>query len=86
MEESASCQYHRSEEGRPLTPTLSPSDGERGKTCWQQGRARPLTPALSPSDGEREKRDCAAAGGNDKMHPMEDGSSRNCFVIRIVPA
>src|SRR6266700_3301187 len=44
-------------------PSLSPSDGEREKSRWQQGRARPLTPALSPSDGEREKRNCAAAGG-----------------------
>src|SRR6266566_637951 len=51
-------------------PALSPSDGERGKTRWQQGRARPLTPALSPSDGEREKRDCAAAGGTHKMCPF----------------
>src|SRR5438552_18544275 len=24
------CQYHQFEKGRPLTPTLSPSDGERG--------------------------------------------------------
>src|SRR6266566_2775214 len=59
--------YRRSEEGRPLTATLSPSDGERGKTRWQQGRARPLTPALSPSDGEREKRAGAAAGGNNML-------------------
>src|SRR5216683_6163546 len=50
-------------------PALSPSDGERGKGRWQQGRARPLTPALSPSDGERETRDRAAAGPTDKMRP-----------------
>ncbi len=50
-------------------PALSPSDGEREKTRWEQGRARPLTPTLSPSDGGREKRDCAAAGGTDKMRP-----------------
>src|SRR6266571_95863 len=42
-------------------PGPLPSDGEREKTRWQQGRARPLTPALSPSDGEREKRGCAAS-------------------------
>src|SRR6266566_2922073 len=52
-------------------PALSPSDGEREKTRWQQGRARPLTPALSPSDGEREKRDCVAADGTDKMRPLQ---------------
>src|SRR6266566_5617740 len=60
--------YHRSEEGRPLTPP-SPIRWERGKTRWQQGRSRPLTHAPSPSDGEREERDAATfarpAGNHD---------------------
>src|SRR5438046_9539149 len=63
-------------------PALSPSDGERAKTRWQQARARPLTPALSPSDGEREKRDCAAAGGTDKMR-SRGGVMRRWSAVRM---
>jgi len=44
----------------PLTPALSPSDGERvsegrvrGIWLGSSAQFRPLTPSLSPSDGER---------------------------------
>jgi len=59
-------------------PSLSPSDGEREKSRWQQGRARPLTPALSPSDGERENGQPREEASRDlsprpSLHPMERG-------------
>jgi hypothetical protein len=59
----ALCALEPQGKGGPLTPALSPSEGERTPRPFDalcapepQGKGGPLTPALSPSEGERGNR------------------------------
>ena len=53
----------------PLSPALSPSEGERGNQRQSFGEGRPLSPALSPWDGEREPDSPFAQDGDREREP-----------------
>ncbi len=66
----ASGLHHRCRKSRPLTPTLSPSDGarENGQPREQASRDLSPRPFLHPMEKGRESR--TQIGGVDEMRPV----------------